>query len=146
MRNSLSQLLNKCPWPIGLGARFPTWTGEFDSRRALFFQFGIANLELPIPHSKLLHGPSVQSGVDATLSRWRSPVQIRYGSLSKKCSANTPEHIFTLCGTPTAERPVSETGACEFESHPYNFSNSEFGMRNEESESLGDPQAQAACL
>ena len=28
----------------------------------------------PRPHS-------VQSGVDATLSRWRSPVQIRYGSL-----------------------------------------------------------------
>ncbi len=27
------------------------------------------------------HGPSVQSGVDATLSRWISPVQIRYGSL-----------------------------------------------------------------
>ena len=39
------------------------------------------------------HGPSVQSGVDATLSRWRSPVQIRYGSL-------------TWCGTPTAERRV----------------------------------------
>ena len=28
------------------------------------------------------HGPSVQFGVDATLSRWRSPVQIRYGSLT----------------------------------------------------------------
>ena len=27
------------------------------------------------------HGPSVQFGVDATLSRWRSPVQIRYGLL-----------------------------------------------------------------
>ncbi len=30
------------------------------------------------------HGPSVQSGVDATLSRWRSPVQIRYGSLIRE--------------------------------------------------------------
>ena len=29
------------------------------------------------------HGPSVQLGVDAALSRQRSPVQIRYGSLSQ---------------------------------------------------------------
>ena len=27
---------NKCPWPSGKGARFPPWTGGFDSRRALF--------------------------------------------------------------------------------------------------------------
>ena len=27
--------LNMCPWPIGRGARLPTWLGEFDSRRAL---------------------------------------------------------------------------------------------------------------
>ena len=52
-------------------------------------------------------GPSVQLGVDATLSRWRSPVQIRYGSLEIRC------------GTPTAERLVLGTSACEFESHPH---------------------------
>lgn len=51
-------------------------------------------------------GPLVQPGVDATLSRWRSPVRIRYGSL-------------LWCGTPTAERPVLETGVCEFESRPH---------------------------
>ena len=52
------------------------------------------------------HGPSVQFGVDATLSRWRSPVQIRYGSL-------------IWCGTPTAERLVLGTSVCEFESRPH---------------------------
>lgn len=36
---------------------------------------------VPLPQRGQL-GPSVQSGVDATLSRWRSPVQIRYGSLT----------------------------------------------------------------
>lgn len=55
-------------------------------------------------------GPSVQSGVDAALSRRRSPVRIRYGSLA-------------WCGTPTDERSVLETGVCEFESHPHYFVN-----------------------
>ena len=31
--------------------------------------------------ASFVHGPSVQPGVDAALSRQRSPVQIRYGSL-----------------------------------------------------------------
>ena len=56
----------------------------------------------------VIFGPSVQPGVDATLSRWRSPVRFRYGSLVK-----------IWCGTPSAERPVLGTGVCEFESRPH---------------------------
>jgi hypothetical protein len=36
-----------CPWPIGRGTRLPTWTGGFDSRRALWFVRGWANGTLP---------------------------------------------------------------------------------------------------
>ena len=81
--------LNMCPWPIGRGARFPIWSGEFDSRRALFSNRNCEvggrkyskHFRIPTSDFQICNGPSVQSGVDATLSRWRSPVRIRYGSL-----------------------------------------------------------------
>ena len=36
-----------CPWPIGRGTSLPSWTGGFDSRRALWFVRGWANGTLP---------------------------------------------------------------------------------------------------
>ena len=65
-------------------------------------------------------GPSVQPGVDAALSRQRSPVQIRYGSRkkfelrSKKFEIShfeLPTSNFIWCGMPTAERLVLEASA-----------------------------------
>ena len=58
-------------------------------------------------------------GVDAALSRQRSPVRVRYESLATICRFR--------CGTPTAERPVLETGVCEFESRPH-YSNGVHGV------------------
>lgn len=83
--------------PLGAGHVCKTCLIEFESQwRLLPFYFG----------------PSVQPGVDAALSRQRSPVQIRYGSLDEKLR----------CGTPMAERLVLGTSVCGFESHPYHFS------------------------
>ena len=79
---------------------------EFESRWCLSASSFSTALEGHRTKRTGYHGPSVQSGVDATLSRWRSPVQIRYGSL-------------TWCGTPTAERLVLGTSVCEFESRPH---------------------------
>ena len=39
------------------------------------------HFRIPTSDFQICNGPSVQSGVGATLSRWRSPVRIRYGSL-----------------------------------------------------------------
>ena len=41
-----------------------------------------AHLSSNLTSASIVNGPSVQPGVDAALSRQRSPVQIRYGSLS----------------------------------------------------------------
>ncbi len=32
--------IHTCPWPSGKGASLPSWTGGFDSRRALFTMRG----------------------------------------------------------------------------------------------------------
>ena len=43
---------------------------------------GISSYSLKSKRLQANFGPSVQPGVDAALSRQRSPVQIRYGSLA----------------------------------------------------------------
>ena len=82
--------------------------------------------------SHFFTGPLVQSGVDAALSRRRSPVQIRYGSLEEKDEGQRAKdkrfrtsllalHTHSVRYANRLERLVLETSVCGFESHPHNF-------------------------
>lgn len=55
----------------------------------------------------LCNASSVQFGVNAALSRQRSPVQVRHGALDVRYA--------------NGERSVLGTDVCEFESHSHNF-------------------------
>ena len=64
-----------------------------------------------------------QSGVDTALSRQRTPVQIRYGSLG--CSFLKTTFIDFRVVRHMAERPVLETGDCGFDSRLHDFGRSD---------------------
>ena len=128
-----------CPWPIGRGARLPTWLGEFDSRRALFFKFGgrrsevgsgslecgnisrsafhIGNIALGSLWEENLAVDQVVAGSNPVRGAWLSDLRPPTSDLRIKYCAVRQR----------LERPVSETGVCEFESHPYNLALSRFG-------------------
>ena len=82
---------NTVPWPSGKGSCPTNRRATVRVRPGLLFAIGANPLGAGHVRKtcllefesqwRLCHGPSVQSGVDAALSRQRSPVQIRYGSL-----------------------------------------------------------------
>ena len=123
-----------CSWPIGRGARFPTWLGEFDSRRALFFKFGVGgrkwefgmwkHFAFRIPHWK--HCSWISLGRELGCRPSRCGFESRQGRLAFR--PPTSDLRIKYCAVrQRLERPVSETGVCEFESHPYNLALSRFG-------------------
>ena len=112
-----------CSWPIGRGARLPIWSGEFDSRRALFLnsECGITIKKSPIPHSafgipahrsSLEWTPLCQGGDHRFESGMGRFCNAEWGMRNAECRMgnaklnnlipHSAHPIDSMCGTPTA--------------------------------------------
>ena len=64
-----------CPWPSGKGASLPSWTGGFDSRRALFMGVGSSVAEqVPVKHLRAGSSPARPFARCGVVSVRRNPL------------------------------------------------------------------------
>lgn len=64
-----------CPWPSGKGASLPSWTGGFDSRRALFIWVGSSVAEkVPVKHHCVGSSPARPFARCGVVSVGRNPL------------------------------------------------------------------------
>jgi hypothetical protein len=67
--------LSLCPWPSGKGASLPSWTGGFDSRRALFIWVGSSVAEqVPVKHHCVGSSPARPFARCGVVSVGRNPL------------------------------------------------------------------------